>query len=407
MSEVNKKLREGDANDKKFLAEVMDNGKKKRNVEESNKVVDAMYRRINFLENRVVELESQLGAQMGQMKEDIMEEMETHSAAFNRLEDHNKKQAEAAKKKEEESHVRTFKLEMEQVAANLIIRNFPGDGESKEDMTAKITDVFEAIGAGHVRIKEAFRFRKRGDAPEWIVPIVKVVLEDASQRSEVFKNLSNLRSTEWDRCSVSEEFPNCVREETKIKNFQAMCFRINNPGFKTKIKFVKGHPQVQAKVAGQEKWDYPHVNVLKKLVEDWKRNKQANQEMSAPQDGSEGGQVVAGPSGANREGVAAPKRGNQNQKAKENVEPKKQRIATRNSAAAAARPAASAPAKAAAAEKGKGPFQAKRTLKGAEAAAAAVAHVLDQEKADESGTESDIAPEATDNNVVEEMEDDK
>ena len=390
--------------DEKYLEEALSKTAiKKRSLEDANKFIDVMARKIYQLEAIVSELKQAVGVKMNQMEENINGRINNNGEALARLE-------EKAGKAEKEAHTKTFNIERRQIAANLIIKKLPGEGESKEEMTEKMRTIFDTIGAGHIRIKEAIRFKKKDDdTREWFVPIVKVVLEDAGQRAEVFRHLSNLRGTEWNRCSVSEEHPECVKEEVNEKNYQAMCYRHYNPTSKTRIKYDKvGYPQLQAKMPGEAQWSYPAQEELKRLVDQYKLRNQMREGLAA----------AVGPSGSGGNGNGGNGKG---AKEKKNANSKAKRSSAAPvpaaSASAAATPAtgrtrdsrtSQAAAASAAATAQSAPPTSYKTVeksmkekkaRGAAAAAAAVAvlqqqHDEDDEDDDESGTESELPAEA-------------
>ena len=276
------KVREAEKTDEKFLEEALSKVGKKKTVEEAHRHIEVLVRSVLSLKAEVSELKAGLGARMDRV-EDKMDQMEAglkqdiaeNQQSLGRLEEHNQEEKEARRTAAKEAHIKTYHHQKKQVAANLIFKMMPGEDESTEEMTEKIRNLLNNIGCGAVGVREAYRHKKRADASEFFVPIVKVILEDAGQRYDIYKKLKNLRGTEWNQVSVSEETPDCVREEVKKAGYNAMCYRKLKPGSKTMIKFTdECLPYVAMRMRSEDDWEAVDEGELGRIVEQYETRQQ-------------------------------------------------------------------------------------------------------------------------------------
>ena len=259
--------------------------------------------RIMAMKLREVELQKGL---LEEMKKDQAETNARMSNVEKELKIMNERNAAADAKSDEaerEAHERLFRVEKRDLAPNLVIRNLMGEGETKEEAVEKIREIIEIMGVtDEVRVRNAVRFRRSKNSNKAKPTIVRVVLDDAGMKPIFFKNINRLKGTPWQRISVANEYPACVREQVKDLDFEGMLYRKAHPGAKTKIDFKGAEPKLAYRLPEWKvgEWDVPNPDE----IADLKREREITNSNRRRNDGDEddvsgaGAVVKAGRSGA-------------------------------------------------------------------------------------------------------------
>ena len=167
----------------------------------------------------------------------------------------------------EDAHLRTFFLERKAVAPNLIIKNIPkAENETKEQLSDQVRDVFATmqIPEDEYDIADVFRIKKNerkpskaGQAKDY-PPLIKVRLRDASMKGAIFRKVTTLKGSAFEKISIENEVPASVRREYGEKQKEAYEIR-KESGFKTKtrIETFTGHAIIKIKTEKDEKFRSP------------------------------------------------------------------------------------------------------------------------------------------------------
>ena len=190
-----------------------------------------------------------IGKQIAEVKEKVEKFASVEVAVNNAL-----------KKQESESLMRSFHMELDMVAPNLIFRNFPQEeGEDRASLKMAVQDVFQTIGIGpRIVVKEAIRFKKKEEGGDrrgsWAEEtgrrpgLVLVKLSNPDMKKIIFSNIRKLQGTPYSRISINNQYPKCVVPQVTALEIKARKIRVDS-GFKTKTKIElnSGKPKIQVK----------------------------------------------------------------------------------------------------------------------------------------------------------------
>ena len=213
----------------------------------------------------------------------------------------NERNAEADRKvreAEKEAHVRMFKVEKRELSSNLVIRNMDGDGETKEEVIAKVHGILELMGVSdEVRVRDAVRFRRGKNSNSNKPTIVRVVFEDARMKPIFFKNINKLKGSQWQRISCANEYPACVRPQVADRDFEGMLFRKAHAGAKTKIDWEDATPVLAVRLPEWPvgKWEFADRAEIEHLL---REREERDKDRKRNEGAARGGATANGGAGA-------------------------------------------------------------------------------------------------------------
>ena len=160
-------------------------------------------------------------------------------------------------------HQDLFAREIRDVEKNIIIKNLPmvSSTEGQEDTTTMVKDVFRQINlpsSVKFSAKRIFNTKKeakrgRNGRKGW-PPIILVTFKSSETKKDLFQQLQHLKGSKYEKLSIQNEYPPCVRRQARSAEMKAAEYRNNFPGTKTKLSLNNGNPIILVKSSPSSKY---------------------------------------------------------------------------------------------------------------------------------------------------------
>ena len=160
-------------------------------------------------------------------------------------------------------HQDIFAREIREVEKNIIIKNLPmvSSTEEQKDTTTLVKDVFKQVrlpSSVKFSAKRIFNTKKeakpgRNGRKGW-PPIIHVTFKSSDTKKELFQQLQHLKGSKFEKLSIQNEYPPCVRHQARVAELKAAEHRKKFPGTKTKLSLNNGNPIILVKSSSSSKY---------------------------------------------------------------------------------------------------------------------------------------------------------
>ena len=160
-------------------------------------------------------------------------------------------------------HQDNFAREVREVEKSIIIKNLPmvSSTEDVKETTTMVKEVFRQINLpSSVKFSAKRIFNTKKDAKPgrngrkgW-PPIINVTFKSSDTKTDLFKQLQHLKGSKYEKLSIQNEYPPCVRKEARSAEMKAAEHRKNNPGAQTKLSLNNGNPIILVKSQSSSKY---------------------------------------------------------------------------------------------------------------------------------------------------------
>ena len=160
-------------------------------------------------------------------------------------------------------HQDIFAREIREVEKNIIIKNLPmvSSTEEQKDTTTLVKDVFKQVSlpsSVKFSAKRIFNTKKeakpgRNGRKGW-PPIIHVTFKSPDTKTELFQQLQHLKGSKFEKLSIQNEYPPCIRRQARVAEMKAAEHRKSFPGTKTKLSLNNGNPIILVKSSSSSKY---------------------------------------------------------------------------------------------------------------------------------------------------------
>ena len=160
-------------------------------------------------------------------------------------------------------HQDIFAREIREVEKNIIIKNLPmvSSTEEQKDTTTMVKDVFKQVhlpSSVKFSAKRIFNTKKeakpgRNGRKGW-PPIIHVTFKSSDTKTELFQQLQHLKGSKFEKLSIQNEYPPCIRRQARVAELKAAEHRKKFPGTKTKLSLNNGNPIILVKSSSSSKY---------------------------------------------------------------------------------------------------------------------------------------------------------